>query len=447
MTTLIKNARLVNEGKVFEGDLLMEGDRIARIDKELSPVDNRVKVLDVGGKWVLPGMIDTQVHFREPGLTHKGTISSESAAAVLGGITSYVEQPNTVPQAVTLEELEKKYQRASEVSWANYSFNLGATNANLDELKKASKRTIAGIKIFMGSSTGNMLVDDPQALERIFSEVDHQLIAHCEDEGTIRANLDRILAEVGEAGLTPAYHPLIRSEEACWKSSSAAVALARKTGARFHVYHLSTGKELQLFDKHLPLEQKKITAEACIHHLWFTDADYATKQNFIKWNPAIKTEEDRAALRAGLLDGSIDVIATDHAPHTLEEKQATYSKAPSGGPLAQHAVVAVLELVRKGVLPLERAVELMCHRPAILFGVEDRGFLREGYFADLVVVDPSQPWTVSKSNVASLCGWSPFEGSTFAARIVHTFVNGQHVVAQGKLNKEPAGQRLLFRRD
>ena len=402
MTTLIKNARLVNEGKVFEGDLLMEGDRIARIDKELSPVDNRVKVLDVGGKWVLPGMIDTQVHFREPGLTHKGTISSESAAAVLGGITSYVEQPNTVPQAVTLEELEK-----------------------------ASKRTIAGIKIFMGSSTGNMLVDDPQALERIFSEVDHQLIAHCEDEGTIRANLNHYLAEVGEAGLTPAYHPLIRSEEACWKSSSAAVALARKTGARFHVYHLSTGKELQLFDKHLPLEQKKITAEACIHHLWFTDADYATKQNFIKWNPAVKTEAD----------------ATDHAPHTLEEKMATYSKAPSGGPLAQHAVVAVLELVRKGVLPLERAVEMMCHRPAILFGVEDRGFLREGYYADLVVVDPSQPWTVSKSNVASLCGWSPFEGSTFAARIVHTFVNGQQVVAQGKLNKEPAGQRLLFRRD
>jgi dihydroorotase len=288
MTTLIKNARIVNEGKVFEGDLLLEGDRIARIDKELSPVDNRVKVLDVGGKWVLPGMIDTQVHFREPGLTHKGTISSESASAVLGGITSYVEQPNTVPQAVTLEELEKKYQRASEVSWANYSFNLGATNANLDELKKASKRTIAGIKIFMGSSTGNMLVDDPQALERIFSEVDHQLIAHCEDEGTIRANLDHYLAEVGEAGLTPSYHPLIRSEEACWKSSSAAVALARKTGARFHVYHLSTGKELQLFDKHLPLEQKKITAEACIHHLWFTDADYATKQNFIKWNPAVK---------------------------------------------------------------------------------------------------------------------------------------------------------------
>jgi dihydroorotase len=446
MTTLIKNARVINEGRVFEGDILIEGERIARIEKDLTPNNGQVHVLDVSGQWVLPGMIDTQVHFREPGLTHKGNISTESAAAVLGGITSYVEQPNTVPQAVTLEELEKKYDRAAEVSWANYSFNMGATNANLEELKRTSKRTIPGIKIFMGSSTGNMLVDDPQSLERIFSEVDHQLIAHCEDEATIRANAERFKAEVGEGGLTPDYHPLIRSEEACWKSSSAAVALARKTGARFHVYHLSTGKELVLFDKHLPLEQKKITAEACIHHLWFTDQDYAARKNLIKWNPAVKTEQDRDALRAGLLDGSIDVIATDHAPHTLEEKQAPYFQAPSGGPLVQHAVVAVLEMVRKGVVPLERAVELMCHRPAILFGVEDRGFLREGYYADLVVVDPSRPWTVQRDNVASLCGWSPFEGNTFTSRIMHTFVNGTQVVANGKLAKGPAGQRLLFNR-
>ena len=447
MNILLKNARLVNEGSITEGDLLISDDRIARIDKDITPKNSAVRVMDLKGCVLMPGMIDTQVHFREPGLTHKGTIASESWAAVSGGITSYVEQPNTVPQAITLDELEKKYQRASEVSWANYSFNLGATNDNLEECKRASKRTIPGIKIFMGSSTGNMLVDNVHALERIFSEVDHQLIAHCEDESTVRANEEKYRASYGESGLTTAFHPLIRSEEACYLSSSAAVALAKRTGAKFHVYHISTAKELELFDAKTPLAQKRITAEACVHHLWFSDEDYAKKQNLIKWNPAIKTADDRAALRAALLTGAIDVMATDHAPHTWEEKQRPYLQAPSGGPLVQHAVVAAFELVRKEILSLPRAIELMCHHPALLFGVEDRGFLREGFFADLVVVDPSKPWTVTKENVTSLCGWSPFEGSTFSARIEHTFVNGQKVYSSGVNGATPAGQRMLFRRD
>ena len=441
---LIKNARLINEGLIHEADILLENGRIERIDATLAPQDATVQVIDAAGCYVLPGVIDTQVHFREPGLTHKGDIATASMAAIAGGVTSYVEQPNTIPQATTVEELEKKYARAAKVSWANYSFNMGATNENLEELKKVSKRDVAGIKIFMGSSTGNMLVDNPETLERIFREVDHQLIAHCEDEATIQANLERLIAEKGRENLTTADHPIIRSAEGCYISSSAAIAMARKTGARFHLYHVSTAMELDLLDGDLPLAEKKITAEACVHHLWFSDEDYAEKGNFIKWNPAIKTKADRNALREALLNGKIDVVSTDHAPHTLEEKMRPYADAPSGGPLVQNSLPAMLELARRNDIDYARIVQLMCHNQADLFGIADRGYLREGYHADVVIVDPSRPWNVTRDNVLSKCGWSPFEGRTFAARVTHTFVNGHLVYRNGKVRGEAQGQRLLF---
>jgi len=441
---LIKNARLINEGLIHEADILLENGRIERIDATLAPQDATVQVIDAAGCYVLPGVIDTQVHFREPGLTHKGDIATESMAAIAGGVTSYVEQPNTIPQATTVEELEKKYARAAKVSWANYSFNMGATNENLEELKKVSKRDVAGIKIFMGSSTGNMLVDNPETLERIFREVDHQLIAHCEDEATIQANLERLIAEKGRENLTTADHPIIRSAEGCYISSSAAIAMARKTGARFHLYHVSTAMELDLLDGDLPLAEKKITAEACVHHLWFSDEDYAEKGNFIKWNPAIKTKADRNALREALLNGKIDVVSTDHAPHTLEEKMRPYADAPSGGPLVQNSLPAMLELARRNDIDYARIVQLMCHNQADLFGIADRGYLREGYHAVVVIVDPSRPWNVTRDNVLSKCGWSPFEGRTFAARVTHTFVNGHLVYRNGKVRGEAQGQRLLF---
>jgi dihydroorotase len=443
---LIKNARLINEGSISEGDILLENGRIARIDSTLTPQDATVQVIDAAGCYVLPGVIDSQVHFREPGLTHKGDISTESMAAIAGGVTSYIEQPNTIPQAITVEELEKKYARAAEVSWANYSFNMGATNENLEELKKISKRDVAGIKIFMGSSTGNMLVDNPETLERIFREVDHQLIAHCEDEATIQANLERLIAEKGRENLTAADHPAIRSTEGCYISSSAAIGLARKTGARFHLYHVSTAMELDLLDSDLPLVEKKITAEACVHHLWFSDEDYAEKGNFIKWNPAVKTKADRNALREALLNGKIDVVSTDHAPHTLEEKMRPYADAPSGGPLVQNSLPAMLELARRNDIDYARIVQLMCHNQADLFGIEDRGYLREGYHADVVIVDPSRPWNVTRENILSKCGWSPFEGKTFASRVTHTFVNGHLAYRNGQLRGEAKGERLLFLR-
>ena len=443
---LIKNARLINEGSISEGDILLENGRIARIDSTLTPQDATVQVIDAAGCYVLPGVIDSQVHFREPGLTHKGDISTESMAAIAGGVTSYIEQPNTIPQAITVEELEKKYARAAEVSWANYSFNMGATNENLEELKKISKRDVAGIKIFMGSSTGNMLVDNPETLERIFREVDHQLIAHCEDEATIQANLERLIAEKGRENLTAADHPAIRSTEGCYISSSAAIGLARKTGARFHLYHVSTAMELDLLDSDVPLVEKKITAEACVHHLWFSDEDYAEKGNFIKWNPAVKTKADRNALREGLLNGKIDVVSTDHAPHTLEEKMRPYADAPSGGPLVQNSLPAMLELARRNDIDYACIVQLMCHNQADLFGIEDRGYLREGYHADVVIVDPSRPWNVTRENILSKCGWSPFEGKTFASRVTHTFVNGHLAYRNGQLRGEAKGERLLFLR-
>ena len=446
-TYLIKNARLVNEGRSFEADVLLSGGRIERIDDRISPKNNTVQIIEGGGKLLLPGVIDSQVHFREPGLTHKGDLSTESLAAVAGGVTSYIEQPNTVPAATTLKLLEAKFARAAEVSWANYSFSLGASNSNLDELKRASKRDVAAIKMFLGSSTGDLLVDDPAAVERIFREVDHQLIAHCEDEPTMRANLDRLIEERGgREHLSAADHPLIRSEEACYLSSSRAVALARETGAHFHVYHVSTSKELDLFDADIPLAEKKITAEACVHHLWFSDEDYAELRNRIKWNPAIKTVADRDALRAALLDGRIDVVATDHAPHTLEEKRQAYIDAPSGGPLIQNSLPAMLELARRLDIDFARIVELMCHQPALLFGIQERGFLREGYHADLVLVDPHRPYTVQAPELFTKSQWSPFEGRTFAARVSQTWVNGLVVYRDGKPRNAPAGQRLVFDR-
>jgi dihydroorotase len=444
-TVLIKNAKIVNEGKIVAGDVLIENEWIVEIAENISPKSPDCKIIEAEGQYLMPGAIDDQVHFREPGLTHKGTIASESRAAVAGGITSFIEQPNTVPNAVTQELLEDKYQIAAKTAYANYSFMMGGTNDNLEELLKTNPRNVAGIKLFLGSSTGNMLVDNQESLEKIFSSTKMLIAVHCEDEGTIRANLERYKAEFGE-DIPVEYHHLIRSEEACYLSSSKAIELAKKTGARLHVFHLSTAKEMELFTNKIPLEEKQITAEVCIHHLWFTDADYKTKGNLIKWNPAVKTEADRDALWKALLDDRIDVIATDHAPHTLEEKQQVYTKAPSGGPLVQHAVVAMFEAYHQGKISIEKIVEKMCHNPAKIFKIEKRGFVKEGYYADLVLVDTSMPWNVKKENILAQCGWSPFEGYNFKSRITHTFVNGNLVYHNFKVNDQPFGKRLLFDR-
>jgi dihydroorotase len=442
---LIKNAKIVNEGTIFVGDVLIENEFIVEIAESISAKSSDCKIIDAEGNYLIPGAIDDQVHFREPGLTHKGDIESESRAAVAGGITSYIEQPNTVPNAVTQEILEEKYKIAAEKSFANYSFMMGATNNNLTEVLKTNPKNVAGIKIFLGSSTGNMLVDDEEVLEKIFSSTPMLIAVHCEDETTIKNNLEKYKAEYGEDIPVQAHH-LIRSEEACYISSSKAVALAKKTGARLHIFHLSTAKEMELFTNKIPLEQKKITAEVCIHHLWFTNEDYDTKGNFIKWNPAVKTENDRKALWEALLDDRIDVIATDHAPHTLEEKQQSYLKAPSGGPLVQHAVVAMFESHLQGKISVEKIVQKMAHNPAILFKIEKRGFIKEGYFADLAIVNSGLPWTVKKDNIFAKCGWSPFEDFTFRSRITHTFVNGQLVFQNFKVKDIRCGKRLLFDR-
>ncbi|MDG1429806.1 MAG: dihydroorotase [Crocinitomicaceae bacterium] len=441
--TILRSGTIVNEGKQFVADILIRNGRIEKIASTLSNEINAEEI-NVSGKIILPGCIDDQVHFREPGLTHKGNIQTESRAAVAGGITSYMEQPNTKPAATTIEELEKKYQRASEVSIANYSFNMGATNDNLEELKKVSKTDVAGIKIFMGSSTGNMLVDERATLEGIF-QLDHQLITHCEDEGTIRANLEAAKQKYGE-DIPFGMHPTIRSEEACYMSSSAAADLAKKYGSRLHIFHISTAKELELFDNSIPLEQKKITAEACIHHMWFSEEQYEEKGAYIKWNPAVKKASDRDAIFQGVLDNKIDVIATDHAPHTIEEKENSYLKAPSGGPLVQHALLAMLEMVEQGKITIERVVEKMAHAPAILFRVENRGYIREGYFADLVVVDPAKSVTVTKENILYKCGWSPFDGVSFSNEIEMTLVNGNVVYNKGEIIEGTIGSRLLFNR-
>jgi dihydroorotase len=442
---LIKNAKIVNEGVIFEGDVLIENDLIVEISESISAKSSQCIIIDAEGNYLMPGAIDDQVHFREPGLTHKGDLESESRAAVAGGITSYIEQPNTVPNAVTQEILEEKYKLSAEKSYANYSFMMGATNDNLEEVLKTNPKNVAGIKIFLGSSTGNMLVDNEATLEKIFSSTKMLIAVHCEDEATIKSNLEKYKAEFGEDIPVTAHH-LIRSEEACYISSSKAVALAKKTGARLHVFHLSTAKEMSLFTNKIPVEDKTITAEVCIHHLWFTNDDYATKANLIKWNPAVKTANDRKVLWEALLDDRIDVIATDHAPHTLEEKKQSYLKAPSGGPLAQHAVVAMFEAHHQGKISVEKIVEKMCHNPAKIFKIEKRGFIREGYYADLVIVNSALPWSVNKENIFAKCGWSPFEGFTFRSRITHTFVNGQLIYNNFKVKEIRAGKRMLFDR-
>jgi dihydroorotase len=444
MKTLIKNARIVNENQIFESDVLIEGDIIIKIQKNI-PEENADQIIDASGKYLLPGVIDDQVHFREPGLTHKGDIESESRAAVAGGVTSFIEQPNTVPNAVTQELLEEKYIIASEKSFANYSFMMGGTNDNLEEVLKTNPRNVAGIKLFLGSSTGNMLVDNPETLENIFSKTKMLIAVHCEDEATIRANTEKYRAEYGD-DIPMKYHHLIRSEEACYISSSRAVELAKKTGARLHLFHISTAKETELFRNDIPLKDKKITAEVCVHHLTFTNEDYETKGTLIKWNPAVKTKKDRDGLWEALLDDRIDVIATDHAPHTWEEKQNVYTKAPSGGPLVQHSLMLMIENYRNGKISLEKIVEKMCHNPAILFEIEKRGFIRENYKADIVLVDLDETSTVSKENILYKCGWSPLEGTTFHSKITHTFINGQLAFQDGKVSEEKFAERLLFTR-
>lgn len=440
---LLKNATIINEGETMQADLLIRGERIEKIASSIT--DSTAKVIDLEGKWLMPGMIDDQVHFREPGLTHKGDIYTESRAAVAGGITSFMEMPNTVPNALTQELLEDKYQIAKKNSLANYSFFMGASNDNIEEVLKTNHQDVCGVKVFMGSSTGNMLVDNEQTLTNIFSKCDMLIATHCEDEGTIRKNLAEYEAKYGQ-NMPIKYHPEIRSAEACYLSSSLAVKLAKKYQTRLHVLHLSTAIEMDLFDNTLELKDKKITAEACVHHLWFSDEDYDKKGTFIKWNPAVKSANDRAAIWEGLRTNKIDILATDHAPHTLAEKENNYFNAPSGGPLVQHAVLAILEKVKEGNISLTQAVEKMCHAPAICFQVKERGFIREGYFADLVVVDPNDSLIVDRSNILYKCGWSPFEGVQFSHSISKTFVNGQLVYDQGKIIESPTAQRLSFDR-
>ena len=441
---LIQNAEIVNEGLKSKKDLLIEGRYIAKIaDHIAAEVD--MKVIDASGLLLIPGMIDDQVHFREPGLTHKATIKTESRAAVAGGITSFMEMPNTNPQTTTQEKLESKFAIAAKDSIANYSFMFGGTNDNLEELLKTDGKNVAGIKLFLGSSTGNMLVDNPETLEKIFSATSLPISVHCEDEATIQRNTKEAIEEFG-TDIPIEQHPKIRSAEACYISSSKAIELARKTGARLHIFHLSTAKEVALLDNSLPLKDKKITAEVCVHHLWFSDKDYAEKGTLIKWNPAVKTQEDQDALWQALNDNRIDVLATDHAPHTSEEKNNNYLNAPSGGPLVQHALVALLEASKAGKISIEKLVEKSAHNPAILFEIEKRGFLREGYFADLVLVDPNKSWTVEKDNILYQCGWSPFEGTTFSHSIDTTFVNGKKVYEKGRVIESDSAMRLSFNR-
>ena len=441
---LIQNATIVNENKIFKGDILIENEIITKISSKIKPTKN-IEVINAEGKYLIPGFIDDQVHFREPGLTHKANIATESRAAIAGGITTFIEMPNTVPQATTQDLLEDKFKIAAADSYANYSFMFGGTNDNLEELLKTDPKKVAGIKLFLGSSTGNMLVDNEEILEKIFSSTKMIISVHCEDEGTIRKNTAIYKEKYGD-DIPLKYHPLIRSEEACYLSSSKAIELAKKTGARLHIFHLSTEKETHLFRNDIPLEEKQITAEVCIHHLWFSDKDYEEKGTHIKWNPAVKTEKDRLGLWKALLDDRIDVLATDHAPHTLDEKNNNYLNAPSGGPLVQHAIIALLEKVKEGVIPIEKAVEKMSHNPAKLFQIEKRGFIKEGYFADIVLIDMNKPQTVSKDNILYKCGWSPFEGTTFSSTITHTFVNGNLIYNNGIFNDEIKGKRITFNR-
>jgi dihydroorotase len=443
---LIKNANIVNEGKVFFGSVLISYGKFKIIAREGHiPEDLADLVIDANEKYLLPGVIDDQVHFREPGLTHKADIYSESKAAIAGGITSFMEMPNTNPQTLTQDLLEEKYQIAAQKSLANYSFFMGASNDNLQEVLKTNPNNVCGVKVFMGSSTGNMLVDKEEVLEALFSSCKMLIAVHCEEESIVRENTEKYRNQYGE-DVPMECHPLIRSEEACYQSSFKAVQLAKKHNARLHVLHISTAKELSLFSNELPLEEKKITAEACIHHLWFNEKDYAVKGAFIKWNPAVKKLSDRDAILQAVIDNTIDVVATDHAPHTLEEKNQTYFKAPSGGPLVQHALPALLEFFHQKKMKIVKIVEKTAHHPAKLFQIQKRGFIREGYWADCVLVDMNDPWTVTKENTLYKCGWSPFEGQTFQSKITHTFVNGHLVYENGKFHEVVKGQRLLFER-
>lgn len=436
---VIKGALIINENKIETKDILIKNDRIEKIDNQIN-VGNAIEI-NAEGCYLMPGAIDDQVHFREPGLTQKGTIASESRAAVAGGVTSFFEMPNTVPQAVTQQLLEEKYQIAKQSSFANYSFFMGTTNDNYEEIMRTNPKDICGIKIFMGSSTGNMLVDNLNTLERVFANAPTIIATHCEDEQTVKNNLALYTEKYGNA-LNAIFHSKIRNEEACYLSSSMAVELAKKHDTRLHVLHISTGKETNLFENKLPLKDKKITAEACIHHLYFTDKDYEEKGNWIKWNPAIKSENDRAQIWEALLDNRIDVIATDHAPHTIEEKQQPYINAPSGGPLVQHSIVAMLDFYEKGKISLETIVEKMCHNPAILFRVKDRGYIREGYFADMVLFK-KESHIVTKESLLYKCGWSPFEGKKFNYKIDKTFINGQ-IAFENNIVNQINGQRISF---
>ncbi len=441
---LLHDVKVVDEGRVTQADVLIRGGIIERVAPEGIGSARGVQEMDVQGRHLLPGAIDDQVHFREPGLTHKEDIAHGSAAAVAGGITTFMEMPNTVPQTLTQELLERKYALGAASSVANYSFYMGASNGNAEEVLRTDPRTVCGVKAFLGSSTGDMLVDNEQTLDRLFREVKMLIAVHAEDEPTIRRNMAEAVEKYGEE-IPIAQHPLIRSAEACWLSSSHAVARAREYGTRLHVLHISTARELELFAPG-PLEGKHITAEACVHHLWFTDADYASKGKLIKWNPAVKTAADRDAIRRAVKEGRIDVVATDHAPHTLEEKALPYAKCPSGGPLVQHALPAMLEMMHQGIFTLGEVVEKMCHAPARLFQVKDRGYVREGYHADLVLVDLDAPWTVSRRNLLYKCGWSPFEGQAFRSRVLRTWVNGQLAYADGKVDGNVRGMRLMFDR-
>lgn len=443
MKTLIKDIEIVNEGRAEVGSVMIDADRIARVAYGTGAIADAEadEVIDGRGKMLLPGVIDDQVHFREPGLTQKADIASESAAAVAGGVTSYMEMPNTKPQTTTLEALEAKYARAAEVSVANYSFYIGATNDNMSVVESVDYGKVCGIKLFMGSSTGNMLVDNEEALDRLFASAPAIITAHCEDEATIKANMEAARQQWGD-NVPWGEHGRIRSAEACYKSSAKAAALARKHGARLHILHLSSASELELLDRG-PLADRKITGEVCVHHLWFTDEDYAQKNQYIKWNPSIKTRADRDALRKAVADGTLAVVATDHAPHTLEEKQGTYFNTPSGAPMVQHSLVAMLDMAAEGHWSYATVAERMSHAPAQLFGIRERGYIREGYKADLAIVEKAD-WTVEKSNVLYKCGWSPLEGTTMHHRVVITYVGGQKAYADGKVNTDVRGERMTF---
>lgn len=444
--TLIHKATIINEGQTFKGSVLTEGQFIKKIYTNDIPesILNNSEIIDANGKILIPGVIDDQVHFREPGLTHKGDIYSESRAAAAGGVTSFMEMPNTNPPAISIDELNRKFDRAAETSLTNYSFYLGATNDNLDELKKADKKRVCGIKVFMGSSTGNMLVDRHETLINIFSEIDMLIATHSESEEIIQANITYYKSLFGDE-LPIKYHPLIRNEEACYQSSAYAVELAHKYNTKLHILHLSTAKELSLFDSK-PLSAKKITGEVCVHHLWFDSSDYEKLGNRIKWNPAVKSVKDKNALIEGLLNGKLDVVATDHAPHLLSEKEGSCLEAASGGPLVQHSLIAMWDLVQQKKFTQELLVEKMCHAPAILFGIEKRGFIREGYYADLVLIDPKQSTTVTRENILYKCKWSPFEGYTFSSSVIGTFVNGTIVYQNGKIiGNSGQGMELRFR--